>query len=366
MPCICSPRSALDCSSEQKPQWLRQQHARQAHLVTCTPARDNRLAVAPRVAVAAQSDSGQRIGRDRASGGHPHVDFDLQAGCAEARGGRVRQYGPAGQLLEAIDARGTTHYAYDAEGNLVRKTEPDGKAWHYRWNLTGMLVAVERPDGERVEFGYDPLARRVFKTYRGKTTRWIWDGNVPLHEWVELNEEALAREGAPLTTSFEREIAVAKRRALLARRSAQGPPRDAQYVAAFGNDSLARESESDVPLLKGTPDSPITWLFEPESFAPLAKLVADERDSMITDHLGTPRAMFDALGHEAWSADIDTYGQLRDVRGPRDACPFRVPGQYEDEETGLYYNRFRYYDPDAGGYVSQDQIGLVGGLRLHA
>jgi RHS repeat-associated protein len=277
-----------------------------------------------------------------------------------------RKYGPAGQLLEATDARGTTHYAYDAEGNLVRKTEPDGKAWHYRWNLTGMLVAVERPGGERVEFGYDPLARRVFKTYRGKTTRWIWDGNVPLHEWVELNEEALAREGAPLTTSFEREIAVAKRKALLARRSAQGPPRDAQYISAFGKDSLARESESDVPLLEGTPESPITWLFEPESFSPLAKLVGDERYSIITDHLGTPRAMFDALGDEVWSADIDTYGQLRDVRGPRDACPFRFPGQYEDGETGLYYNRFRYYDPQAGGYVSQDPIGLRGGIRAHS
>jgi RHS repeat-associated protein len=276
-----------------------------------------------------------------------------------------RKYGPAGQLLEATDARGTTHYTYDAEGNLIRKTEPDGKEWHYRWNLTGMLIEVERPDGERVEFGYDPLARRVFKAYRGKTTRWIWDGNVPLHEWVELNEEALAREGAPLTTSFEREIAVAKRRALLARRSAQGPPRDAQYVAAFGEDSLASESESDVPLLEGTPDAPITWLFEPESFSPLAKLVGDERYSIITDHLGTPRAMFDALGQEVWGAEVDTYGQLRDLRGPRDACPFRFPGQYEDGETGLYYNRFRYYDPEAGGYVSQDPIGLLGGANVH-
>ena len=46
--------------------------------------------------------------------------------------------------------------------------------------------------------------------------------------------------------------------------------------------------------------------------------------------------------------------------------PFRFPGQYEDEETGLYYNRFRYYDPEAGQYTSRDPIGLRGGLRLHA
>ena len=41
--------------------------------------------------------------------------------------------------------------------------------------------------------------------------------------------------------------------------------------------------------------------------------------------------------------------------------PFRFQGQYEDEETGLYYNRFRYYDPSLGQYTQQDPIGLAGG-----
>ncbi|MDB0601965.1 RHS repeat-associated core domain-containing protein [Tenacibaculum maritimum] len=40
--------------------------------------------------------------------------------------------------------------------------------------------------------------------------------------------------------------------------------------------------------------------------------------------------------------------------------PFRYQGQYEDIETGLYYNRFRYYSPDTGTYISQDPIGLLG------
>jgi RHS repeat-associated protein len=47
-------------------------------------------------------------------------------------------------------------------------------------------------------------------------------------------------------------------------------------------------------------------------------------------------------------------------------CPFRYQGQYEDAETGLYYNRFRYYDPDSGNYLSQDPIGLDGGDKLYA
>ena len=40
--------------------------------------------------------------------------------------------------------------------------------------------------------------------------------------------------------------------------------------------------------------------------------------------------------------------------------PFRQLGQYEDVETGLYYNRFRYYDCNTGTYISQDPIGLAG------
>ncbi len=44
----------------------------------------------------------------------------------------------------------------------------------------------------------------------------------------------------------------------------------------------------------------------------------------------------------------------------RDLIPFRQLDQYEDEETGLYYNRFRYYDPRIGNYISQDPIGLAG------
>nr|WP_260265911.1 RHS repeat-associated core domain-containing protein [Cronobacter malonaticus] len=45
--------------------------------------------------------------------------------------------------------------------------------------------------------------------------------------------------------------------------------------------------------------------------------------------------------------------------------PLRYQGQYFDTETGLHYNRFRYYDPDAGRFISQDPIGLAGGINLY-
>ena len=58
---------------------------------------------------------------------------------------------------------------------------------------------------------------------------------------------------------------------------------------------------------------------------------------------------------------MDIYGKVLtfDGRSLND-CPFRFQGQYEDEETGLYYNRFRYYSHETGGYLSQDPIGLAG------
>jgi RHS repeat-associated protein len=49
----------------------------------------------------------------------------------------------------------------------------------------------------------------------------------------------------------------------------------------------------------------------------------------------------------------------------RTSNPWRYPGQYEDAETGLYYNRFRYYDPETGRYLSEDPIGLAGGVGLY-
>ena len=75
--------------------------------------------------------------------------------------------------------------------------------------------------------------------------------------------------------------------------------------------------------------------------------------------------MYDATGAEVWSATIDAYGDLRNLTGTRTACPFRWPGQYEDAETGLYYNRFRYYDPSLGAYVTPDPLGCASGHPNH-
>jgi RHS repeat-associated protein len=71
--------------------------------------------------------------------------------------------------------------------------------------------------------------------------------------------------------------------------------------------------------------------------------------------MGTPEAMYREDGEAVWTCELNSYGKVRDFKGlSKTDCPFRYQGQYEDAETGLYYNRFRYYSPDEGMYLSQD------------
>jgi RHS repeat-associated protein len=109
-----------------------------------------------------------------------------------------------------------------------------------------------------------------------------------------------------------------------------------------------------------------TWVFEEGSFHPAAKLADDKQYSILTDYLGTPVQMYDEKGEKTWEMELDIYGKGHTFAGRSlSDCPFRYQGQYEDSETGLYYNRFRYYDPDSGNYISQDPIGLTGGHKLY-
>ena len=78
--------------------------------------------------------------------------------------------------------------------------------------------------------------------------------------------------------------------------------------------------------------------------------------------MGTPVQMYDIEGNKTWDCTLDIYGKVLAVdKGTEFDCPFRFQGQYEDAEIGLYYNRFRYYDPNLGGYISQDPISFFGG-----
>jgi RHS repeat-associated protein len=159
-----------------------------------------------------------------------------------------------------------------------------------------------------VRFTYDALGRRVSKRSGGEATEYVWDGDDLVHE-------------------------------------------------------RRRNADSSLQPL-------ITWIFEPGSFAPAAKFEGYNRYSVITDHLGTPTILLTEAGQLAWKAQIDIWGTVREEThaGPDENQtdnPWRWPGQHEDAETGLYYNRFRNYDPETGRYISQDPAGLCGGLSQY-
>jgi len=229
------------------------------------------------------------------------------------KGKKDRKYGTGGQLLEADGKK----FKYDEEGNLTEKLTQKGN-WKYEWFNDGMLKSVKRPDNKAVDFEYDALGRRTAKLYDGKITRFVWDGNVPLHEWQYNLKD-----------------------------------RPEIVVDEFG---MLAESQPE-PL-----ENLITWVFDEGTFKPAAKITEDENYSIITDYLGTPIEMYNGQGEKTWQAEYDIYGKVRKLEaGSLNDCPFRYQGQYEDEETGLYYNRFRYYDAEIGTYLSQDKIRIQSG-----
>jgi RHS repeat-associated protein len=97
---------------------------------------------------------------------------------------------------------------------------------------------------------------------------------------------------------------------------------------------------------------------------PLAMLHGDEVYFYHTDHLGTPRRMTDIDQRVVWDAVQSPFGTLT-LKVEEIENPLRFPGQYFDEETGLHYNWYRYYDQRSGRYITSDPIGIAGGLNSY-
>ena len=242
--------------------------------------------------VSMEYDEGGRVVKECFSGGLPGD-----------KGTTVENiYDDLGNRIETRTSLGSVVQKAHLEEELGITFRAFGAGWRYDWQSDGMLSRVVRPDGKEVSFAYDALGRRTEKTYEGVTTHFVWDGNVPLHEWQEVAADA---------------------------------------------------GKADVT----------TWLFEQNTFIPAAKLAANgESFSIVSDYLGTPMQAFDNNGNKVWEQELDIFGRKkRKGNNNSSFIPFKYQGQYEDIETGLYYNRFRYYDSCTGNYISQDPIGLAGG-----
>ncbi|MFJ4966837.1 putative T7SS-secreted protein [Streptomyces sp. NPDC088729] len=227
-------------------------------------------------------------------------------------GAGIRSYAGT-KLIRA----GNTHFEYDALGRVTlrRKTRLSRKpdTWRYVWDAESRLSSVITPDGTRWRYRYDPLGRRTAKQRLcadGRTVveevRFAWDG-------LTLCEQTIRDSDLPHTV-------------VLTWDHRSGIPL-AQTERILSADSRQEE-------------------FDRRFFA------------IATDLVGTPTELVDEAGGIAWRTRTTVWGTTAWSRKSTAYTPLRFPGQYYDPETGLHYNLFRHYDPEAGRYVSPDPLGL--------
>ncbi|PMV69243.1 RHS repeat-associated core domain-containing protein, partial [Pseudomonas sp. GW123-5C08] len=200
--------------------------------------------------------------------------------------------------------QGDHHYDYDAFGNLIRERRGKGHqlVTEYRYDCQHRLISITRPDGQIASYRYDPFGRRISKTVDGITTEFFWQG-----------------------------------------------------------DKLIGEHHADRHR---------SYLYEPDSFRPLALLEGfgpkeTKPYHYQLDHLGTPQELTAPDGEIVWSAHYRAYGEISRLDTGKIDNPLRFQGQYFDQESGLHYNRHRYYNPDVGRYLTPDPVKLAGGINAY-
>lgn len=254
----------------------------------------------------AHDAEGQILAVTRNSGRNEQFVYDPAGNRVAGSAGEAR-FGAGNRLL----VQGDTRFRYDAQGALVERTGPGG-TWRFEYDGFERLVLAEDADGRRVTFGYDPLGRRLWKrASEGASetlTRFQWAGEQLIGEVIETTRPW--GEAPSVTT------------------------RDYCY-----------------------------W---PQSYTPLLL----RQDGVIyryhTDTVGAPVRLTAPGGHVVWEAELRAFGSAHRLCADV-TQPLRLPGQYADDEfgLGLHYNRFRYYDPATGRYISRDPVGFAGGLNLY-
>lgn len=209
-------------------------------------------------------------------------------------------------------------FEYDDRHHMVRRTGSWGSVRYVRDDL-GRLRRIERTGSAEAqarvvwEAEYDALGRRIRKSVHGVAgvERWefFWD------------DDRLAAEQLP-----------------------DGRLRVYVYV-----DALAL-----VPMLAV------------EYASANAEAGAGAVYLLQTDHRGAVERVEDGSGQVVWEAVVRPFGEATVLTGRGFHQPFRLVGQYHDEETGLSVTRFRYWSSELGRFLESDPIGLGGGTNLYA
>ncbi|WP_063553509.1 RHS repeat domain-containing protein, partial [Escherichia coli] len=296
-------------------------------------------------------------------------------------------------------------YRYDRYGRLTEKTDliPEGgirtddeRTHRYHYDSQHRLVHYTRTQYAEplVEsrYLYDPLGRRVAKR--------VWRRERDLTGWMSLSRKPQVTwygwDGDRLTTiqndrsriqtiyqpgSFTPlirvetatgELARTQRRSLADALQQSGGEDGGSVVFPPVLVQMLDRLESEI-LADRVSEESRRWL---ASCGLTVEQMQNQMDPVYTparkihlyhcDHRGLPLALISTEGATAWCAEYDEWGNLLNEENPHQLQQLiRLPGQQYDEESGLYYNRHRYYDPLQGRYITQDQIGLKGGWNFY-
>lgn len=335
-------------------------------------------------------DSGSRLKAQRvtqAATAGPGVRPDQRIGSmADLQGTptglieRHYDYDPAGQLLRWIDKdRGTTHYRYDplsrVTESLIGQTHipgagPIGNApaavEHFRWDPASNPLSgtAEQPHASSLTVVGDRLVVWQDARYR-------YDEYGNLIERLQGKRSSNAQTRTTLSWDAAQQLVSAK--------VERGPDgfataqtftyaydavgRRVAKIDAFGATYFAWDDEHLALEVRGRNET--AFFYKPGSFVPLAQLHNGTLHHMHTDHLGTPLEASNDDGRITWKVTYRTWGNVLVEEVTHIQQRLRFQGQYFDEETGLHYNRYRYYDPGPGRFISQDPLGLAANSNLY-
>ncbi|MDX6517106.1 MAG: hypothetical protein QOH73_2772, partial [Gaiellaceae bacterium] len=226
----------------------------------------------------------------------------------------------------ATDGVPRERYDYDKAGNLVG-------AGAERWELDGTMLV--RSDD--TTFEYDEKGRLVARIDPTGTWHFTWNA-----------EDQMVQAITPAGDRWHYRYDGFSRRIAKQRLAADNTILEEVHFAWAG-DLIVEQT--------GTTGT-LSWDYWPDGSAPVTQTNNDDKlHTIITDDIGTPTHLVESNGHLRWWSHSDLWGRTTDPTG----TPLRFPGQYHDTETGLHYNRFRYYDPATARYLSPDPLGLTGG-----
>ena len=206
-----------------------------------------------------------------------------------------------------LRAANGTVFTYNDRHHVVAREARD-QAVRYEYDSDDQLVRIEAPDGTWMA-EYDALGRRTRKTWGGQVTEYYW------------NTDQLIAETLP-------------------------GGRFRLYVYA---DTIA-----------------LTPLFFLDYDSVDAAPESCRRYFVFSDQRGAPVLIEDESGGEVWRAEVSPFGIATVAASSQISFNLRSPGHYHDQETGLSYNRFRYYDARLGRYLQSDPWGVSGGYNLYA